>query len=96
MGPVLDFLKVQDYSDISLNQLREVQMLEVSGMLPEFEFIKLILAKSPKLERMLIKPISGADANRGFNILKEVTRFQRASPKAEIIYLDTEEKLVSE
>ncbi|KAA8529248.1 hypothetical protein F0562_033953 [Nyssa sinensis] len=85
---VLEFLNAQGYSDVSWNQLREVEMQCISGMKNELGFIKLLLAKSPMLESMLIEPNSKVDADKGFRILKEVIRFPRASPKAEITYKD--------
>ena len=84
-GPALELLKVQDYSDFPLNQLREVRISFASGARPELEIIKLLLAKSPVLEYMVIVPHS-KDADEGLRILKELTRFRRASPKAEIIF----------
>uniref|UniRef100_A0A5B6ZGW5 F-box domain-containing protein n=1 Tax=Davidia involucrata TaxID=16924 RepID=A0A5B6ZGW5_DAVIN len=87
-NPVLEFLNVQGYSDVSLNQLREVEMLSISGMKTELEFIKLLLAKSPMLQNMLIEPDSGKVVDKGLMILKEVIQFRRASPNAEIMYKD--------
>ncbi|KAG5521271.1 hypothetical protein RHGRI_033726 [Rhododendron griersonianum] len=54
----LDFSEVHGShgcSDVSLNQLRKVDMENVSGTKPESEFIKLLLAKSPMLEAMVIE-----------------------------------------
>ncbi|GMY26730.1 F-box/FBD/LRR-repeat protein At1g13570-like isoform X1 [Fagus crenata] len=87
---VVEYMKAQDFSDMSLNKLREVKMLSFSGSKPEMEFVKLLLDKSPLLKTMHIHPKRG-DSLTGFRILKEVTRFRRASSTAEIIYLDTVE-----
>lgn len=46
----------QDGSDLILNQLRKVTIKAVSGTLAEMEYIKLILAKSPILERLVVAP----------------------------------------
>ena len=87
---VVEYMKAQDFSDMSLNKLQEVKMLSFSGSKPEMEFVKLLLDKSPLLKTMHIHPKRG-DTLTGFRILKEVTRFRRASSTAEIIYLDTVE-----
>ncbi|KAF7123283.1 hypothetical protein RHSIM_Rhsim12G0067500 [Rhododendron simsii] len=79
----LDFSEVHGCLDVSLNQLRKVDMENVSGTKPELEFIKFLLAKSPMLDTMLIKlkSVSVADELR---IVKELTRLRRASPQAEM------------
>ncbi|KAA8529249.1 hypothetical protein F0562_033952 [Nyssa sinensis] len=87
---VLEFLKVQGYSDVSWSQLREVEMRSIHGLKTELELIKLLLANSPVLENILIEPHKEV-ANKGLMILKEVTRFRRASPNAEITYRDPNE-----
>ncbi|XP_059650288.1 F-box/FBD/LRR-repeat protein At1g13570-like [Cornus florida] len=69
--PVLELLEMQDHSDVAFNQLREAAMRFVSGTRPELEFIKLILAKSPLLETMLIVSDSAQVADNGVGILSE-------------------------
>lgn len=86
VAPVLDFLKALDCpADIILDELREVQLTSISGMEPELEFIKILLSKSPVLETMLIKPKLDDVVSR-LELLKKLTRFQRSSPTAEIVY----------
>ncbi|KAI8021858.1 F-box/FBD/LRR-repeat protein, partial [Camellia lanceoleosa] len=85
---VLELLEIQDWSDVSLNQLREVEIRNISGTRFELEFIKLLLAKSHMLETMLIEPDLEKVADKGFRILKKSTRFRRSSPKAKITYND--------
>lgn len=84
---VLDFSEVYGCSDVTLNQLRKVNMQDVSGTKPELEFIKLLLAKSPKLDTMLIKLKSQNVADE-LRIVKELTRLRRASPQAEMNFVD--------
>ncbi|XP_028069248.1 F-box/FBD/LRR-repeat protein At1g13570-like [Camellia sinensis] len=84
VDPVLELLEMQDWSDVSLNQLREVEMTKLSGTRSELEFIMLLLAKSQMLETMHIEPNSANVVDGGLMILKEVTRFRRLSPQAEI------------
>ncbi|KAF7123226.1 hypothetical protein RHSIM_Rhsim12G0067600 [Rhododendron simsii] len=79
----IDFLEMHGCSDVSLNQLREVDMENVSGTKPELEFIKFLLAKSPMLDTMLIKLKSQSVADE-LQIVKELTRLRRASPQAEM------------
>ncbi|CAL5338516.1 unnamed protein product [Camellia sinensis] len=88
--PVLELLDAQEWSDVSLNQLRRVHMYNISRTRSELEFIKLLLAKSPMLETMLIEPDWEEVADKGLRILKELTRFPRSSPKAEITYNDSD------
>lgn len=76
---------MKGWSDISLNQLRGVEIHRVSGTRPELDFVKVILAKSPILERLLIKLESGGVSEES-RISKEVLRFKRLSPEAEIMF----------
>ncbi|KAE9454456.1 hypothetical protein C3L33_13619, partial [Rhododendron williamsianum] len=73
---VQDFVEVHVCSDVSLNQLRKVDMKNVSGTKPELEFIKLLLAKSSMLETMLFERISEEVSNE-LRIVKELTGFRR-------------------
>lgn len=83
---VLDFSEVHGCSDVALNQLRKVDMENVSGTKPELEFIKLLLAKSPMLDTMLIK-LNSQNVTDELRIVKELTRFRRASPQAEMNFV---------
>ncbi|KAI8023606.1 F-box/FBD/LRR-repeat protein [Camellia lanceoleosa] len=82
----IELLEEQDWSDVSSNQLREVEMKNIYGTRCELEFIKLLLAKSPMLETVIIEPNLDKDVDKGLRILKELTRFWRLSPQAEITY----------
>lgn len=84
----LDFLEVYGWSDVSLNQLRKVDMEGVYGTKPEQDFIKFLLAKfllakSPMLETMLIR-LNVVNVDDKLRIVRELTRFRRASPQAEM------------
>uniref|UniRef100_A0A2K1XH53 Uncharacterized protein n=1 Tax=Populus trichocarpa TaxID=3694 RepID=A0A2K1XH53_POPTR len=46
MEPVLEYMRVQNFLDCSLNRLREVEMQLIYGVQQELEFIKFLLAKS--------------------------------------------------
>lgn len=67
------------------SKLRFVKIACISGSRPELDFINFLLAKSPVLETMTVKPVS---VDGGWELLKELLRFRRASVRAEIIYLD--------
>ncbi|KAE9454488.1 hypothetical protein C3L33_13610, partial [Rhododendron williamsianum] len=87
----LDFLEVHDWSDVSLNKLRKVDMKIVSCSKAEFEFTKLLLAKSPMLETMLIELSSSLTLVAELRIVKELTRLRRASPQAEMNIVSRDE-----
>ncbi|GMP58369.1 hypothetical protein CsSME_00022062 [Camellia sinensis var. sinensis] len=81
---VPQLLEMQDWSDVSLNQLQVVELGNLSGTQSELKFIGLLLAISPVLETMFIQTDSEKVADKGLRILTEVTRFPRWSPHAEI------------
>ncbi|XP_057503193.1 F-box/FBD/LRR-repeat protein At1g13570-like isoform X1 [Actinidia eriantha] len=76
---------LEEYYDCPFNQLRLVKVAGIFGVRCEMDFINFLLANSPVLERMTVKPASN---DRGWELLKELVRFRRASVRAEIIYLD--------
>ncbi|XP_058193514.1 F-box/FBD/LRR-repeat protein At1g13570-like isoform X2 [Rhododendron vialii] len=80
----LDLSGVHGFSDVSPNQLRRVDMKHISGTVTELEFIKLLLAKSPMLETMLIEVDYSRSLVSRFRIVQELTRLRRASPRAEM------------
>ncbi|KAM0052491.1 putative F-box domain, FBD domain, F-box-like domain superfamily protein [Helianthus debilis subsp. tardiflorus] len=81
-------LESPDCLDQTLNRLRTVELSPLQGSKPELLFLKLLLAHSPSLEKFTIQSDGTLDANKWFNIAKDVMRFPRASSKAELIYLD--------
>lgn len=62
-------------------------MEEISNFEPELEFIKFILASSPSLEEMEVLRSEDTVGEDERKMWKELMRFRRASPKAEVIYL---------
>lgn len=61
-------------------------MIDISGIGPELDFVKFLLANSPVLERLTVKPES---ADGGVvPLLKELLRYRRASIHAEVVYAD--------
>ncbi|KAA8529277.1 hypothetical protein F0562_033924 [Nyssa sinensis] len=89
MEPILNYLEAPDCMDQTLDHLQTVQIGSMKGLKAELFFIKLILAHSPLLEMMFVEYSGEIDTNEGFRISRELMRFSRASPKAEIIYLDS-------
>ncbi|KAF7125026.1 hypothetical protein RHSIM_Rhsim12G0067400 [Rhododendron simsii] len=79
-------------SKFYLKHLREVEMRLVSGTAFELNFMKLLLATSPILEIMVVKPHPAMVSDGGLRILKELSQFQRLSPKAKIMYKDPNER----
>ncbi|XP_055809503.1 F-box/FBD/LRR-repeat protein At1g13570-like [Solanum dulcamara] len=73
------------FSNMTFNHLRTVKFYDVIGAEAEMQFIKVLLAKSPALVRMVIKPCEIGD-KESLKALAEITKFQRASSKAEVEY----------
>ncbi|PHT67436.1 hypothetical protein T459_26923 [Capsicum annuum] len=75
------------FTDVTLNHLRSVKLEGISGTKTEIEFINLLLAKSPMLVRMLIQPkMANESAETRLKVRAEITKFPRASTKAEVDY----------
>ncbi|KAL2551549.1 F-box/FBD/LRR-repeat protein [Forsythia ovata] len=81
---IMDFLKAQDYSDVLLNRLKKVTLSKISGLVPEMALIKLLLEKSPTLKRMVIVWGAFKFDDKLLRTMKELIRFSRASPNAEV------------
>ncbi|XP_016438129.1 F-box/FBD/LRR-repeat protein At1g13570 isoform X2 [Nicotiana tabacum] len=73
------------FSDMTFNLLRTVKLKGVTGKGSEMQLIKVLLAKSPALLRMVIDP-SVEEDKKSLKVLAEITKFQRASSKAEVVY----------
>lgn len=90
MDSVGEYLRAQKSSDCLLAQLKTVDMLLFSGVEPEMEFVKYLLASATGLEEMAILPHAGSVSDGGQSILNELKQFPRASAKAEIINVKNE------
>ncbi|WMV29073.1 hypothetical protein MTR67_022458 [Solanum verrucosum] len=85
--PERECLKLEACSDVTFNHLREVKLSCTIGSEPELQLIKLLLAKSPMLERMLIQPSkTGRHASRTITIPIVLNSFRRASPEVQVVY----------
>ncbi|CAI9116648.1 OLC1v1017846C1 [Oldenlandia corymbosa var. corymbosa] len=79
----------EDYEICPFNQLRFVKIAGISGLKQELNFIKFLLANSPVLEKMTVKPTSIEGGWESLKeLMKELLSFRRASVQAQIIYLD--------
>ncbi|MCD9559562.1 hypothetical protein HAX54_017612 [Datura stramonium] len=73
------------FSDVALNYVKRVKVSGITGTKLEMELIKLLLAKSPMLVRMLIEPnLYWVDKEKGVKILAELTTYKRASRIAKV------------
>lgn len=105
MEPSVKFLKGQDKTNCCLNRLRTLEMVLFSGVEPEVEFIKYLLAHASVLETVTIKhflknkiPVEldeKVDIDGDLTMLYELTLLSRASTKVEFIYADDNGALLS-
>ena len=84
----LECLEVEHFSDVTFNHLNEFKLMYINGSKPELQLMKLLLAKSHVLVRMLIEPFRPVKDSATVKILAELPKFQRASPKAEVRFLN--------
>ncbi|KAF3651226.1 putative F-box/FBD/LRR-repeat protein-like [Capsicum annuum] len=70
-----------------LNKLRHVTLHLFKGSKTELALVKKLVAHTPSLVRMSIKPNKVMDSWKERNIAIELMRFSRASPRAELLYL---------
>ncbi|XP_009588668.1 F-box/FBD/LRR-repeat protein At1g13570-like [Nicotiana tomentosiformis] len=93
----LECLEMERFSDVTFNHLREVKIKCFTGTTPEIQLIKLLFAKSPLLLRMLIDTwfLDHKFLDTRLDTLAEISKFWRASPKAEVVYIDCSLKMRS-
>ena len=70
---------------MTFNHLRTLKIYDVTGVAAEMQLIKVLLAKSPTLVRMITKPCETED-KKSFKVLAEVKKFLRTSSKAQVVY----------
>lgn len=88
--PTSDHLESLDCLDRTLNKLQTIEIINLKGSRLQLLLIKLLLAYSPFLDKLIIRSSETSDASKRFNIAKDIMWFPRASPKAETICLNTE------
>lgn len=72
--------------DKTLNKLEDVSIYSFNYSNVVLSFVKLLFAHAPSLSRMIIHPDKASSSEEELNVAKELMRFPRASPKAELIY----------
>ncbi|XP_024988895.1 F-box/FBD/LRR-repeat protein At1g13570-like [Cynara cardunculus var. scolymus] len=82
----MNLLDLQDYSNVNLDHLRELEITNMSSVKPELDFVKLILAKSPMLQKVGIVLDNQVAVASEVKMLRDLLQFQRASTKAEIVF----------
>ncbi|CAH1441169.1 unnamed protein product [Lactuca virosa] len=88
VGPASSILESPNCVVYKLYRLQTVEITCLHGSKPELLFVKLLLAHSPSLHKFTITPSRALDVKKILDISKDVMRFPRASPKAEMIYLN--------
>ena len=68
------------------DRLQKVKIKYMKGLKTELLFVKLLLARSPSLERMLIELSSEIGVNEALRISRVLMSFSRASTRAKIIF----------
>ncbi|XP_015166425.1 F-box/FBD/LRR-repeat protein At1g13570-like isoform X2 [Solanum tuberosum] len=82
--------ELKGLSDVTFSHLREIRLYAFVGRTSEMQLIKLLLANSPVLERMLIdrRLLDDDSLDTRLKVFAEVSNYSRASPKAEVLYVD--------
>ncbi|CAH9103552.1 unnamed protein product [Cuscuta europaea] len=78
------------FKDQDLCELKTVKIKAFTGLSGEMLLIKKILSKSPALEEVVIKELSNyrIGGPEPLKMTREMIRFPRASPKAQVIFLN--------
>uniref|UniRef100_K4BW72 F-box domain-containing protein n=1 Tax=Solanum lycopersicum TaxID=4081 RepID=K4BW72_SOLLC len=84
---LLDYLS-EAVNEVSkaLRMIRTVRLRKFKGTSTEMYLIKVLLAHSPKLERMIIEQYKRSNVTYSYQHLNELLSYCRASPNAEIKY----------
>lgn len=83
---ILNYLEEPSRMNQTIDGLRTVKIRYFKGSKPEVLFVKLLLACSPSLEKIYIEEHENCLLNDRLRIAKELMRFSRASPKAEMMF----------
>ncbi|GKD84431.1 F-box/FBD/LRR-repeat protein [Tanacetum coccineum] len=80
----MNILNFQNCSSFKMDYFKKLGMINFSNLAPELEFVKLIMAKSPKLELVRIELSTNVSADEELKILRDFKRppFTLASPSA--------------
>ncbi|XP_019188654.1 PREDICTED: F-box/FBD/LRR-repeat protein At1g13570-like [Ipomoea nil] len=81
----------EDYGciiDQDLKMLHTLKIKRFMGSELQMFFVKMLLSKSPTLEKVVIQGTDDLNPSMALKISRELLRFPRASPKAQVVYLD--------
>lgn len=81
--PALECLEMEAFPDVIFEHLREVTLIEANASIREMQLIKLLLAMSPALVKMVISPHRFLGKSTIVKTLTKLAEFECA-PKAEI------------
>ncbi|MFS8006052.1 putative FBD domain-containing protein [Helianthus anomalus] len=79
-------LTLEDYSDITLEHLNELEIIQFSDAENELDFVKLIMAKSPVLKKVWISPCYDFDKDKESEIIKILCCTPCAAPLVDIMW----------
>ncbi|KAJ9563629.1 hypothetical protein OSB04_008789 [Centaurea solstitialis] len=82
----MNLLDLQDYSNVNLDHLRQLEILNMSNTKPGLDFVKLILAKAPMLKKVRIVVDEEVDTSNEVQMLRDLVQYERASTKAKIVF----------
>ncbi|CAH1430600.1 unnamed protein product [Lactuca virosa] len=82
----MNLIDLVDYCNVTLDNLRELEMRNMGNMKPEMDFVKLILGNSPMLKKVGIVIDNRVAVNAEVKMLRELLQYQRASTNAKIIF----------
>ncbi|KAJ0669512.1 putative FBD domain-containing protein [Helianthus annuus] len=86
---IMNLIDHQDYSYVTLDHLRVIEIFSFSNMKTGMDFVKLILAKSPMLKKAAIHLNEQVvDIHGRVKILEEMIQYPRASAKAAIVIIN--------
>jgi len=74
-----------DYGDCNFRNLQSVRINELMGTKAELKMIEILLRHSPVLKVLSIQVESKLDKDAKLEVSKELMRFCRASPTAQIL-----------
>ena len=82
----MNLLDLQDYSNVNLDHLRELEITNMSNTKPGLDFVKFILAKAPMLRKVGIVVDKQVDIYNEVEMLRDLLQCERASTKAKVVF----------
>ncbi|KAF5762134.1 putative FBD domain-containing protein [Helianthus annuus] len=81
-----NFLDLEGYPDMKMDHLETLEIYDFSNLRLETEFVKLIMAKSPVLKKVLIELDDNVSVDEELKMLREMVLnpIPRASPSAKL------------